>query len=169
MITSWHNLSLMMLQIGLYHPPISIHKIINLYKFTPMPKAKPTAADQVIELITHLEKDVSDIVQEVRKLVLNTNVLIAEHVKWNSMSFYYSGEMQAFDAKSYQRDLLVCNVHRGKILLIFPTGAKIKDNINGKDYPDGRKIIAITGLVDLKIKAEAIQQIIKDWLNQIIV
>lgn len=134
-----------------------------------MPKAKPTATEQVGELIAQLEDDIKTIVQEIRQLILSTDASIAEQVKWNSASFYYTGEMQAFDAKTYQRDLVVCNTHRGKILLVFPTGAKIKDNIDGKDYPDGRKIISIADIADLKNKAEALQEIIKQWLNQIIV
>ncbi|MNE75259.1 hypothetical protein D3C80_1713990 [compost metagenome] len=77
--------------------------------------------------------------------------------------------MNPFDAKEYKRDLLVVNSHRGKILLVFPTGAKINDTagLKGKNYPDGRKIITLETLSDLeKIEAE-LHAGITDWLSQI--
>lgn len=124
---------------------------------------------KVDEHVSKLNPEEQEIVNKLRDLVLSIDSEIREHIKWNSPAFYYNGEMKAFDAKEYKRDLLVVNSHRGKILLVFPTGAKINDaaGLKGKDYPDGRKIITLEKLSDLeKIKPE-LEAGITDWLNQI--
>jgi hypothetical protein len=93
---------------------------------------------------------------------------IREHIKWNSMAFFYSGEMEEFDAKEYKRDILVVNLHRGKFLLVFPTGSKIENSIlKGKNYPDGRKILTIDSLSDLKKIESDLKAGIINWLAQI--
>jgi hypothetical protein len=51
---------------------------------------------------------------------------IAEHIKWNSPAFYYSGEMKNFDTKEYKRDILVMNLRKDKITCVLPTGMNIK-------------------------------------------
>ncbi len=124
---------------------------------------------KVDEHVSKLNPEEQEIVNELRDLVLSIDSEIREHIKWNSPAFYYNGEMKAFDAKEYKRDLLVVNSHRGKILLVFPTGAKINDaaGLKGKDYPDGRKIITLEKLSDLeKIKPE-LEAGIADWMNQL--
>lgn len=124
---------------------------------------------KVDEHVSKLNPEEQEVVNELRDLVLSIDPEIREHIKWNSPAFYYDGEMKAFDAKEYKRDLLVVNSHRGKILLVFPTGAKIQDavGLKGKNYPDGRKIIPLEKGANLeKIKPE-LQAGITDWLNQI--
>lgn len=120
--------------------------------------------EHVNELIQILEEPLKDLVTHIRTIALSIDPLIAEHIKWNSVSFFYNGEMKPFDPKTYQRDLLVCNTSRKKLLLVFPTGAKIKDELKGKNYPDGRKVIAIENMEDLTEKTPGIKQIIRDWL-----
>lgn len=122
---------------------------------------------EIEQLITKLDSPIKETVIYIRDFVLGINPLLAVQVKWNSPSFYYTGEMQAFDPKTYQRDLLVLNINRGKILLIFPTGAKIEDQVGGKNYPDGRKIIAVNDLADVKSKEDGLKAIVKDWLSLI--
>ena len=132
-----------------------------------MGKAKLNDSEEVKILISNLNDDVKEIVEAIRNIILSTDAQISEQVKWNSPSFYFTGEMKVFDAKEYKRDIVVCNLHRGKILLVFPTGAKVKDELNGKDYPDGRKIITITNLADVETKTKALQQLIIQWLAMV--
>jgi hypothetical protein len=132
-----------------------------------MAKSKLTPHQQIDELIAKLESTIKEMVVYLRRFVLDTDEWIEEGIKWNSMSFYYFGEMKPFDPKEYKRDILVCNIHRGKILLVFPTGAKVLDNLGGNNYPDGRKIIAIEDLDDLKAKENAIRKIIQEWLTMV--
>lgn len=58
--------------------------------------------------------------------------------------------MKPFDPKEYKRDIVVMNLHKGKILLVFPTGARINDGtgiLEGK-YTDGRRVVIITDMND---------------------
>jgi len=129
--------------------------------------SKPTAEEQVTEYIDQLEANTKATVIYIRQLILNIDPTIAEQIKWNSPSFFYTGPIKAFDPKEYKRDILVCNLHRGKILLVFPTGSKVKDQLKGKDYPDGRKIITINDLADLQAKEKQLKQVVLDWLNMV--
>ncbi|UOQ53538.1 hypothetical protein [Hymenobacter cellulosivorans] len=52
---------------------------------------------------------------------------VAEQIKWNSPSFYYTGLIAPFDPKEYRRDIVVVNLHRGHALLVFATDATIPD------------------------------------------
>ena len=127
--------------------------------------SKPTAEEQVTAYIDQLDANTKPTVTYIRQLMLSIDPTIAEQIKWNSLSFFYTGAIKAFDPKAYKRDILVCNLHRGKILLVFPTGSKVKDQLNGKDYPDGRKIITVNDLADVKAKEIQIRQVVIDWLN----
>lgn len=124
---------------------------------------------KVDEHVSKLNPEEQEIVHKLRNLVLGIDPEIREHIKWNSPAFYYDGEMKAFDAKEYKRDLLVVNLHRGKILLVFPTGAKINEakGLKGKNYPDGRKIITLETVSDLEKIEPELHNGITDWLNQI--
>lgn len=108
-------------------------------------------------------------IELLRAIFLNSALEISEHIEWNSLSFYYSGEMKEFDAKEYKRDLAVINLHRRKILIVFPTGSKIEKEtgLSGKNYPDGRKIVEILNLEDAQQKTESLKKGIKNWLAQI--
>ena len=109
------------------------------------------------------------VVESLRKVILGTYKRIGEQIKWNSPSFFYIGEMQPFDPKEYKRDIVVMNLHKGKILLVFPTGAKAEDTsglLEG-DFKDGRKIANFRDRNDLKLKEKNLQKVIRDWLKQI--
>jgi hypothetical protein len=133
-----------------------------------MAKSKLTTQEQVDELLTQIESPSREVIIYLRQIVSAIDSHIAEQIKWNSLSFYFTGEMMSFDPKEYKRDILVCNLHRGKILLIFPTGGKLPDNLNGKNYPDGRKIIEIESLIDLKTKEDDLKEILHAWLDKVV-
>jgi hypothetical protein len=120
----------------------------------------------VTEFIQKLEIQTSETIAFLRQTILETDKEIGEQIKWNSPSFYYTGAMKSFNPKEYKRDIVVINVHRGNILLVFPTGAKVKENkvLDAVDYPDGRKIIKIANIEDAKAKHDAIETFLKDWL-----
>lgn len=125
-------------------------------------------SQKVTEHINSLESPNREAIEFLRQIFLNSDSQIAEQIKWNSPSFFYSGVMKTFDAKEYKRDLAVINLHRGKILIVFPTGNKIDNKVlNGKDYPDGRKIIEIQNLEEARSKKENLQNGIKNWIAQI--
>jgi hypothetical protein len=109
---------------------------------------------------------VAAIIEEIRQIILETDHIIDEHIKWNSPSFFYSGEMKPFDPKEYKRDLAVLNI-RKEIMLVFPTGASIDDTagILEGTYSDGRRLVYFKDLEAVKTKKESLQRVIKAWIE----
>ncbi len=128
---------------------------------------KLTDTLQVSEHIKKLDPAICKIIETIRKIILSTDAEIGEQIKWNNPSFYYTGEMKPFDPKEYKRDLIVMNLHKGRIMLVFPSGAKVND-VSGLltgDYKDGRRLVIFTDMKDVKAKEKALQKVIKDWLK----
>ncbi|WP_417358376.1 DUF1801 domain-containing protein [Flavobacterium sp.] len=132
--------------------------------------SKPTPTEQVTQYIAKMTPQVAQTMQAIREAILETSKEIGEHIKWNSPAFYYTGEMKAFDAKEYKRDLVVYNLRKnGSIMLVFPTGATINDitGILEGNYTDGRRMVTVTDITDLQNKKQALQTVIKQWLDLI--
>ncbi len=128
---------------------------------------KLSDTEQVTRHIKKLEPDLGKIIEAIRKIILSTDKEISEQIKWNNPSFYYNGEMKPFDPKEYKRDLIVLNLYKGRIMLVFPSGATIKDKtglLTG-DYKDGRRFVIFTDIRDVKAKEKGLQKVIKDWLK----
>jgi hypothetical protein len=131
-----------------------------------MPKPTLTDQQQVTGHIQKLDPAIRDVVETLRQVILSTNSEIGEHIKWNNPSFYYTGDMAPFDPKEYKRDMIVMNLHKNRIMLVFPSGAKVND-ITGLlegDYKDGRRLVTFKDTDDLKDRATALQDVIKKWL-----
>ncbi|MBK8636069.1 MAG: DUF1801 domain-containing protein [Saprospiraceae bacterium] len=130
---------------------------------------KLTDAEQVSAHIAKLEPAIGEIVEYLRQIILDTDSEIGDRIKWNNPSFYYTGEMPEFDPKEYKRDMIVMNLHKGKIMMVFPSGAKVNDTsglLEG-DYKDGRRIALIKDMDDAKARKNDLQIIIKTWLQLI--
>ncbi len=134
-----------------------------------MAKAKLSDQEQVNEHIKNLDPALREVVQYIREVILHIDKDISERVKWNNPSFYFSGEMKAFDPKEYKREICVFNLFKGRIMLVFPSGAKANDTsgfLDG-DYKDGRRIVVFSDLPDVKIKEKHLKEIIKKLLERI--
>ena len=133
-------------------------------------KPKPSKlSDQeyVNQHIKSLAPELGEIVEVIRQIILSTDKEIGERIKWNNPSFYYRGEMKPFDPKEYKREIIVFNLFKGRIMLVFPSGAKVNDTsgfLEG-DYKDGRRMITFKDMKDVKAKEKALRQVIKDWLR----
>jgi hypothetical protein len=128
---------------------------------------KLTDAEQVTEHIQKHDPDVAKIVETIRQIILNTDKEIGERIKWNNPSFYYTGDIKPFEPKDYKREIAVFNLYKGRIMLVFPSGAKVNDTtglLEG-DYKDGRKLIIFKDLEDVLLKRNSLQNIIIEWLN----
>ena len=131
-----------------------------------MAKLPPKSnTERVTEYIQKLEAPVAGIVEAIRQIVLSTNPEIDEEIKWNAPSFLYTGEMKAFNPKEYKRYIIVMNLHK-RILLVFPGGAKVNDKSGLLEgyYADGRRLVYIKDMDDLKGKEDGIRKVILDWL-----
>lgn len=135
-----------------------------------MAKTNPLSDhDQVTEHIQKLEPGLAKTVEAIRKIILSVDPEIGDRIKWNNPSFYYTGEMKPFDPKEYKREIIVLNLHKGRIMLVFPSGAKVNDKsglLEG-DYKDGRRTCVFADLDDVKTKEKALRQVIRTWLTMI--
>ncbi|WEK18127.1 MAG: DUF1801 domain-containing protein [Candidatus Pedobacter colombiensis] len=124
----------------------------------------------VSEYLQNLDHPLKNLVEELRQLILATHKEIGEQIKWNSPSFYYTGEMKPFDPKTYKRDIVVLNLHKkDQVLLVFPTGASIDDQtglLEGK-FSDTRKVIPFKTMKEIHDKKGDLQTVIKQWLTMV--
>jgi len=128
---------------------------------------KLSDAEQVAQHIQKLDPSIRDIVETLRRIILATDKEIGERIKWNNPSFYYTGEMKPFDPKEYKRDVIVFNLFKNRIMLVFPSGAKVNDKsgfLTG-DYKDGRRIKVFEDISDVKANEKNLQKVITDWLK----
>lgn len=130
---------------------------------------KLTDSEQVSEHIKKLDPAFGKIIEAIRQVILKSDKEVGEHIKWNNPSFYYTGEMKPFDPKEYKRDIIVMNLYKGRIMLVFPSGAKIKDpsGLLEGDYKDGRRTMIFTDMKGVKAKEKALQNLVKEWLKTV--
>lgn len=132
-----------------------------------MTRIKLSDSEKVAQHIQLLPLSIQPTVEYLRSIILSVDPAIDEHIKWNSPAFYYSGEMKSFDAKEYKRDILVINIRNEKILCVLPTGMSIQKNaeVLEGNYSDGRRMISIKDLEDLRSKESGIINALKEWIS----
>ena len=133
-------------------------------------KTDPNNTDALSNYLDNLEHPLKNVLLELQLQILSNFPEISAQLKWNSLSLYYNGEMKPFNPKEYKRDLVVFNLNKREyILLVFPTGSKIKDNnqVLEGDYPDGRRMLKINSIEDLNNKMTDLQLLIQFWIAQI--
>ena len=132
-------------------------------------KSELSDQQQVIEHLRKLDPGLRDVVETIRKIILETDSEIDERIKWNNPSFFYTGEMKPFDPKEYKSDIAVFNLHKNRIMLVFPTGSKVNDKsglLEG-DYKDGRRIANFKDMKDVQSKKTALQHVLREWIRLI--
>ncbi|MCE7043896.1 DUF1801 domain-containing protein [Dyadobacter sp. CY312] len=125
--------------------------------------------DQVTAHIQKLDAELALVVQTIREIILSTDPEIGQQIKWNNPSFYYTGAMKPFDPKEYKRDIVVLNLHKGRIMLVFPTGTRVKNHqglLEGA-YADGRRTVVFKDIDDVRSKEKLLQNVIKEWLDAV--
>lgn len=130
-------------------------------------KTKLSDSEQVTSHILKLELETATVIEYIRQIILNTDPEIGERIKWNNPSFYFNGEMAAFDPKEYKREIIVMNLHKGRIMLVWPSGAKLNNDsglLEG-DYKDGRRLLIFSDLDDVKLKEKQLVAFLKEWIS----
>lgn len=120
----------------------------------------------VTDFISKLDLPFAELVEAIRQLILSTSPDIAEQIKWNSPSFFYSGDMKPFNPKEYKRDIIVLNTRKNVALLIFPTGAIVNDTtgVLEGNYTDGRRMVTFKNMDEVNAWADDLQKVIRQWL-----
>jgi hypothetical protein len=135
----------------------------------PTPKlTKPSQPEKVNAFMKSLEHPLTDVVEELRQIILQTDPEIGEEIKWNAPTFFFTGEMQPSDPKEYRRYLVVFNLFKKDcIRLVFWGGGKVKDTsglLEGA-YADGRRLALFYDMQDVLSKKAVLQEVIKQQLN----
>ena len=150
------------------HRTLDFLKTSEQYRF--MAKSKDIHdPDSVSALIQKLPPDFARLVEAIRQTILSVDAEIAEQIKWNSPSFFYRGQMKPFDPKTYKRDIVVLNLHKGAALLVFPTGETVGDvsDILEGNYTDGRRLVTIRDMTDFERKKQDLKKVIAAWLSRV--
>ena len=122
--------------------------------------------EQVQQHIDALDPDVKAVVTALRSIILETDKEIGEQVKWNNPCSYYMGRMAPFDPKEYKREIAVFNLFKNRIMLVFPSGAKVNDTsglLEGS-YQDGRRTAIFKDLDHVNAQKKNLQAVIRQWL-----
>ena len=134
-----------------------------------MEKEKKTDSELVSDHIKKLPPSISKTVEYLRRVILSADSEVGEQIKWKNPAFYYTGTMKPFNPKEYKRDIIVMNLHKGRILLVLPGGVKL-NNISGLmegSYTDGRRLIIFRDLDHVKTKEKDLVKIIREWLSMV--
>ncbi|MFD0674880.1 DUF1801 domain-containing protein [Cohnella sp. GCM10027633] len=129
---------------------------------------KLTGSEQVVAFMQKLEHPLKLEIEEVRKIILQSDSQITEHMKWNAPSFCILGE-----------DRITFNFYGGnKFRLVFHCGAKKTANKENKGKliaddsgllewaADDRATIAITSSDDLnEEKRNSLKVVITKWIE----
>ncbi len=124
------------------------------------PKVKLTDTEQVSLHIKSLDPELAKVVEKIRNIMLSADKEVGERIKWNNPSFYFTGEMDPFDPKEYKREIAVFNLFKGRIMLVFPSAARLENDygILEGDYKDGRRIIIFKDMADVTKKEKVLKR-----------
>lgn len=129
-----------------------------------MAKKATLSVNDYMDQLTHPLKAV---VFELRNAMKENQTELTEHIKWNSLSYFYDGVLNYENAKEYTRDALVVNTANPKYLLfIFPSGHIIEHppkELEG-EYADGRRMIKISSMEEFSAKKAPLFESISGWI-----
>ncbi len=129
---------------------------------------RASESHKVDEYMKSLKHPLAEVVEALRRIILKTDPVIGEEIKWNAPAFFYTGEMKPFNPKEYRRHLVVFNLFRKDcIRLVFWGGAKVNDGFGllEGDYADGRRLAMFYGMQDVKANRTKLQKIVKQQLQ----
>lgn len=129
--------------------------------------SEPATVDAHMKALKHPLRDVA---MQLRSIILGTDKSIGEGIFWNAPTFYFTGKMEPFDPKTYKRYIVGFNFFKQDcVRLIFLRGADAKDpnGILEGNYADGRRLLLIRSLEDLKEKEKDLKRIIKELVKNV--
>ncbi|MCB9184931.1 MAG: SRPBCC domain-containing protein [Flavobacteriales bacterium] len=129
--------------------------------------SEPGTVDAYMKQMKHPLHNVGT---ELRRIILKADKRIGEGIFWNAPTFYFTGEMEPFDPKTYKRYIVGFNFFKQDTLrLIFLRGAEVKKHgglLEG-DYTDGRRLMLFRSLAKVKKNEKALTAIIKELIKKI--
>lgn len=121
---------------------------------------------QVADFLENLDHPLKKEIEEVRKIILQADESLTEHIKWNAPSFCHHGD----DRRTFNLQ------GNGFFWLIFHRGAKVKDDkpktplfadttglLHWQDTD--RAVVKFTDMKDVAAKKEDLMKTIQTWLT----
>lgn len=128
--------------------------------------SEPDTVDAHMKALDHPLKEVA---QRLRAVILGADKRVGEGIHWNAPCFYFTGEMEPFDPKTYKRYIVGFNFFkRDTLRLIFLRGAEVKNTgglLEG-DYADGRRLALFGSMADVKRHEKELKRIVKALIAQ---
>src|SRR5882762_2167504 len=113
--------------------------------------------EKVNAYISELQHPLKAEMEAVRAIILNTDSKIMERIKWNAPSFFYRGDLGAFNPRTTKFVQLI---------IVYPKDTVIRDStglLQG-DYKDRREA-RFYDMADVQAKKAALEQVVKDWIT----
>lgn len=127
--------------------------------------SEPEKVDAYMKGLKH---PMLDVLSYLRTFILAADKTVGEGIYWNVPTFYYTGKMEVFNPKDYKRYIVGFNFYKqDTIRLIFLRGADVSDpnGILEGDYKDGRRIVSLKSMEDVKSKEADLKKIIKQLIK----
>jgi len=126
--------------------------------------------EKVDAFMKELDHPLKEMVIYLRKFLSGIDKKIGEGIFWNAPTFYYTGKMRPFDAKTYKRYIVGFNLFQPDcVRLIFLRGAHVNDKTGLLEgtYKDGRRIASFKTMAGIKLQEKTLKGIIKKLLTTI--
>ncbi|GIP49378.1 DUF1801 domain-containing protein [Paenibacillus sp. DXFW5] len=126
---------------------------------------KLTGHEQVMKFLENLEHPLKPEIEYVRRIILESNDQLSEHIKWNAPSFYIHDDRITF------------NLHgKNGFRLIFHCGSKATEYANGKPiFEDSsnllewlagdRSTIRFSSMEQIETNKERLKQVVNKWIE----
>jgi len=126
---------------------------------------KLSGTEQVVAYLDDLEHPLKPEIEAVRRIILDANERLSEHIKWKAPSFCYDNE-----------DRVTFNLHgKGYFQLVFHCGAKVKDTAAQERLLTDdmgllqwvtvdRGTIKFTDMDDVIAKKEKLADLVNAWI-----
>ncbi len=129
--------------------------------------SEPGLVDAYMEKLKH---PLTDVATNLRAIILRADTSIGEGIYWNAPTFFYLGKMKPFDPRTYKRYIVGFNFYKqDAIRLVFLRGvmADDRDGLLKGNYPDGRRIMTISSVENLKEYESGLVIILKSLIRKI--
>lgn len=127
-------------------------------------------SEKVDQFLENFEHPLKEIIITLRELIMNSNIQIGEGIYWNAPTFFYTGDMQPFDPKTYKRYLIGFVLNKQNLIrMVLLHGNCVDDKqqiLEGK-FKDNRKLVVFKNLEDVHQKKDALKEILQELILQI--
>jgi len=128
-------------------------------------KVKESSGREVIEFLDKLEHPLKREIEEIRKIILNSNKRITEHIKWNAPSFCIENEDRV-TMKLYPEKNIQLIFHRGAKVKAQPKEKLISGHSSFLKWPaNDRAVATFANMGEIKLNEKVLSEIINEWIK----